>query len=176
MFVMTVLILAQLICGCSSKTEQQKATTTPEETPTSSIVIRTKESPPHWITRTPEPSLKRPEIDRIKQKIENGIENSVDFGDERPVLKEVELRKDELYVEYLTEKLADIDVFIEMQKVAAITEDSFAEYQKPKRVTIRVIPNKAYKYETNLMWEEFIKLASNKMPNSEWSKATSRSK
>jgi len=169
------MLVMALICGCSSKTEKQNATE-PEETVTSPIVIRTKESPPQWITKTPEPPLQIPDMDKIRERIENKIENSLEFGNERPVLKSVELKKDELFVEYHTEKLSDTDVFIEMQKVAAIVEESFEEYLKPKRVTIRAIPNKEYKYETHLTWEEFLKLSSNKMPNSEWSKATTRSK
>jgi hypothetical protein len=139
-------------------------------------VIRTKETPPHWITKTPEPPLQIPDMEKIIGKIENKINYSREFGDKKPVIKGVELKKDELYVEYHTEKLSDMDVFIEMQMVAAIVEDSFTGYLKPKRVTIRALPNKEYKYETHLTWEEFLKLSSNKMPNSEWSKATTRSR
>lgn len=176
MLAITLLILCLIICGCTSKTDQQNVTATPEENETSPIVIRTKETPPHWMTKTPEPPLQIPDIDKVREKIENKIENSMEFGDKKPVIKGVELKKDELYVEYHTEKLSDTDVFIEMQNVAAIVEESFKSYLKPKRVTIRAFPNKEYKYETHLTWEEFLKLSSNKMPNSEWSKATTRSR
>lgn len=171
---MVLTALGLLISGCSDKTETQNVTT-PEETPTSPIVIRTKATPPQWITKTPKQYLRLPELDRIRFQIEEEISKS-DFGDSKPAIIDVELKNNELYVKYSTDRLSDNEIYIEMQKVASIVEDSFEEYQKPGRVTIKAVPNKDYNYETSLLWEEFVKLAEHKMPNSEWSKATTRSK
>lgn len=174
---LAIIIIALLLCGCEEGYSPDKPPIeTLTQAPTPKPTITQKEtSSSEWLKSTPASTPKELEIDDIKDSVQLGIRNDDVFEPSRPEMNSVELVGDELYVEYTSSKLTDSELFEEMHEVAKLIEEALKGYEKPGRVTIKVIPPKQYNYETSLLWDEFTELSSGEMPNSEWSQNTARS-
>lgn len=173
---LAIIIIALLLCGCEEGYSDEPPIETLTQAPNPKTTIAQKETPSsEWIKNTPASTPKEPEIDEIRDYIELGFGENEAFEPPLPELDSVDLNGDELYVEYVTDRSSETELFDEMHKVAGLIEEAFTGYQNPGRVTIKAIPPKQYNYETSLLWNEFVQLSSGDMPISEWSRNTARS-
>ncbi|MFP3909211.1 MAG: hypothetical protein ACOC5L_01420 [Halobacteriota archaeon] len=173
---LAIITVALLLCGCEEgyspdqpliENSSQTATPAPATTQKTTTCSEINDKP----TSNPEEL----DIDEIREHIASGIRNEDVFEPSPPELDSVSLSGDELYVVYTTNRLTEEELFNEIQGVAKLIEEAFIGYENPGRVTIKIIPQKQYNYETSLLWNEFLTLSNGKMPISEWSRNTARS-